>query len=46
MLDLLKKYRKAKKTAVRLMKEGKLSEYVVKLSEVQSLKMDLIRVKA
>jgi len=46
MLDLMKKYRKAKKAAVKLMQEGKLSEYVNKLSEVQTLKMELIRVKA
>jgi len=31
MLDLMKKYRKAKKAAVKLMQEGKLSEYVNKL---------------
>jgi len=46
MLDLMKKYRKAKKAAIKLMQEGKLSEYVNKLSEVQTLKMELIKVKA
>jgi len=46
MLELMKKYRKAKKAAVKLMQEGKLSDYVNKLTEVQELKMQLIKIKA
>lgn len=46
MLDLMKEYRKAKKAAVRLMKEGKLNEYVQKLTEVQTLRLQLINARA
>ncbi|MFT4661378.1 MAG: hypothetical protein ACI8XB_001655 [Patiriisocius sp.] len=45
MLDLIKKYKKAKKTAITLMQEGKLGEYVNKLSEVETLKMQLIKAR-
>ncbi len=45
MLEIIKKYRKAKATAIKLMQEGKLSEYVLKLNEVQTLKLQLIEAR-
>lgn len=42
MLDLRKKYKKAKKQAIKLMQEGRISEYMKQLSEVQTLKLQLI----
>jgi hypothetical protein len=42
MLDIKKKYQEAKTSAIDLMKNGRLTEYIAQLATVEQLKLQLI----